>query len=44
MTGKDYDSNSIAFTKNAVHLACSPKVDPGAMRDWRRDSAAELSP
>ncbi len=25
-------------------LACSPKVDPGAMRDWRRDSAAELSP
>ena len=24
-------------------LACSPKVDPGAMRDWRRDSAAELS-
>ena len=28
----------------ADDLACSPKVDPGAMRDWRRDSAAELSP
>ncbi len=27
-----------------VLVACSPKVDPGAMRDWRRDSAAELSP
>jgi len=25
-------------------LACSPKVDPDAMRDWRRVSAAELSP
>ena len=25
-------------------LACSPKVDPGAMRVWRRESAAELSP
>ena len=24
-------------------MACSPKVDPGAMRDWRRESAAELS-
>ena len=27
-----------------LDMACSPKVDPGAMRDWRRDSAAELSP
>jgi DNA sulfur modification protein DndC len=25
-------------------LACSPKVEPGGMRDWRRESAAELSP
>ena len=27
-----------------LSVACSPKVDPGAMRDRRRDSAAELSP
>ena len=26
-----------------LYLACSPKVDPDAMRDRRRASAAELS-
>ena len=29
--------------KEIWKLACSPKLDPGAMRDRRRESAAELS-
>ena len=33
--------NSSAFQH--ISLACSPKADPDAMRDWQRASAAELS-
>ena len=31
-------------TYGSPRVASSPKVDPGAMRDWRRESDAELSP